>query len=115
MAEQIVITSLDDIDGSEAAERVRFALDGASYEIDLSEDNARGLREALTKYVRNARRVGGRKPKPAANGAAQNGSDDRELNRKIREWARQQGWDVSDRGRLSSTVIDAYHQSEKAS
>lgn len=115
MAEQVVITSLDDIDGSEAAERVRFALDGVSYDIDLSEDNARALREVLTRYARKGRRTGGRKPQRSANGAVPDSADEREVNRRIREWARQQGWDVSDRGRLPNTVIEAYHEARKAS
>lgn len=115
MAEQVVATSVDDLDGSEAAERVRFALDGASYEIDLSEDNAQQLRTVLTRYASHARRVDGARAVRSATVPAQRGPDDRDASRMIREWARQQGWEVSDRGRLPSTVINAYHESRKAS
>ena len=71
MATMTTVTLVDDLDGSEASESVSFALDGASYEIDLSEDNAEKLRDALAGYVASARRVdGGRRgpgrPKAAA-------------------------------------------------
>jgi len=114
MAENVVVSTLDDIDGSEAAERVRFALDGVSYQIDLSEENARKLRKVLTKYTRKARRVQGPGRKGSGNGAASR-PQGREVNQQMREWARQQGWDVSDRGRLPSSVIEAYHESRQAS
>ncbi|MPY83968.1 MAG: Lsr2 family protein [Actinophytocola sp.] len=112
MAENVAVTTLDDIDGSEAIERVRFALDGVSYQIDLSEQNARELRTVLGKYTRKARRVRGSGQQRSANGAVSR-PPDREVNQQIREWARQQGWDVSDRGRLPSSVIDAYHESRR--
>lgn len=112
MAENVVAT-FDDIDGSEAVERVRFALDGVSYQIDLSEENARALRMVLTKYTRKARRVGGARPMRSGNGAVPSPQDP-EVNQRIRKWARQQGWDVSDRGRLPRSVIEAYHESPQA-
>ena len=59
MAIRVVLA--DDLDGSEAEETVEFGLDGAFYEIDLSEDNAERLRDALAEYVEHARRSGGRK------------------------------------------------------
>src|SRR5690349_1951295 len=59
MATQTTVTLVDDLDGSEAVESVAFALDGVSYEIDLSEDNAEKLRDALAGYVAGARRVDG--------------------------------------------------------
>lgn len=114
MAENVVVTTFDDIDGSEAVERVKFALDGVSYDIDLSEENARALRTVLTRYTRKARRVGGARSKRSGNGAMPS-SQDPDVNHRIREWARQQGWDVSDRGRLPRSVIEAYHESRQAS
>ena len=61
MAQHIFVSLVDDIDGSEADETVQFALDGVTYEIDLSAENAEELRDALAPYIEHARRAGGRK------------------------------------------------------
>jgi hypothetical protein len=112
MAQKVTVTLVDDLDGSEAEETVEFGLDGASYQIDLSEDNAERLREALADYVDHARRSGGRKranARPTPGRPARPASADREQNQAIRAWARKQGMKVSDRGRIPSEVIDAYN------
>jgi Lsr2 len=112
MAQKVTVTLVDDLDGTEAEETVEFGLDGASYQIDLSEDNAERLRDALAEYVEHARRSGGRKraaARPAAGRPARTASADREQNQAIRAWARKQGMKVSDRGRIPSDVIDAYN------
>lgn len=112
MAQKVMVTLVDDLDGSEAEETVEFGLDGAFYEIDLSEDNAERLREALAEYVEHARRAGGRKRaavRAAAGRAPRTASADREQNQAIREWARKQGMNVSDRGRIPKEVTDAYN------
>ncbi|HEU5471830.1 MAG TPA: Lsr2 family protein [Actinophytocola sp.] len=111
MAQKVTVTLVDDLDGSEAEETVEFGLDGASYQIDLSEDNAERLRDALAEYVEHARRSGGRKrglSRPAGR-PPRTASADREQNQAIRQWARKQGMKVSDRGRIPSDVIDAYN------
>jgi hypothetical protein len=111
MAQKVTVTLVDDLDGSEAEETVEFGLDGASYQIDLSEDNAERLRDALAEYVEHARRSGGRKrasTRPAGR-PARPATADREQNQAIRAWARKQGMKVSDRGRIPSEVIDAYN------
>jgi hypothetical protein len=114
MAQKVTVTLVDDLDGSQAEETVEFGLDGASYIIDLSGDNAGRLREALDEYVEHARRAGGRKRaagRPAAVGRAPRpASADREQNQAIREWARKQGMNVSDRGRIPADVLEAYHK-----
>ncbi len=113
MAQKVTVTLVDDLDGSEAEETVEFGLDGASYQIDLSEENAERLRDALAEYVEHARRSGGRKRASgrvaAAGRAPRTATADREQNQAIREWARKQGMKVSDRGRIPSDVIDAYN------
>jgi hypothetical protein len=112
MAQKVTVTLVDDIDGSEAEETVEFGLDGATYQIDLSTDNAEALRDALADYVEHARRSGGRKRqvgRPAGR-APRTASADREQNQAIREWARKQGFKVSDRGRIPSEVVEAFHQ-----
>lgn len=61
MAQRVQVVLEDDIDGSKADETVRFSMDGAEYEIDLSSENAQKLREALTPWVEAGRRTGGRR------------------------------------------------------
>jgi hypothetical protein len=115
MATQTTVTLVDDLDGSEAVESVAFALDGVSYEIDLSEDNAEKLRDALAGYVAGARRVDGnrragraRAAKPAKAARGSRTAPDREQTAAIREWARANGYEVSERGRLSANVLAAF-------
>jgi hypothetical protein len=118
MAQKVVVSLVDDLDASEADETVEFGLDGATYEIDLSETNAAALRDTLADYVAHARRSGGRRRSstPAASsGSRRSGSGgraavDREQNQAIREWARKQGMTVSERGRIPSEVSEAYHK-----
>jgi hypothetical protein len=101
------VVLVDDLDGSEASETVKFGLDGADFEIDLSADNAAKLRDALAVYVGHGRRVGGRR-----RGAAQSNSTSRDANgpsaAEIRAWARENGYDVPERGRVSSEVREAF-------
>ncbi|MDN5852349.1 MAG: Lsr2 family protein [Actinomycetia bacterium] len=103
MAQKVQILLVDDIDGGEADETVRFGLDGVDYEIDLSSKNAGVLRDGLAKYVAEARRVGGRRR--TGRKSSGGGSTDAST---IREWARSNGWEVSDRGRVSAEIRDAY-------
>ncbi|MBP2475194.1 hypothetical protein JOF53_004066 [Crossiella equi] len=119
MAERVVRTLVDDLDGSEAEETVEFAVDGVSYEIDLSSDNATKLRDALASFVAGARRTGGRRRTATAGARSAGGaprvpgrvaSADREQNQAIREWARKRGMKVSDRGRIPADVLQQFHQ-----
>lgn len=109
MAQKVNITLVDDIDGSDADETVTFGLDGATYEIDLNSDNATSLREALAGYVGNARKVsGGRRAatkKSAAPAAAANSGTSAA---EVREWARSNGYEVPDRGRIPANVREAF-------
>jgi hypothetical protein len=113
MAQKVTVSLVDDLDGSEAEETVEFGLDGAFYEIDLSEDNAERLRDALADYVDHARRSGGRKRSGArlvvAGRPPRTASADREQNQAMREWARKQGMNISDRGRIPKEVAEAYN------
>ena len=107
MAQKVNIVLVDDIDGSEATETVSFGLDGTSYEIDLNDTNAAGLREALSTYVGHARKVsgssrGGRKSRSTT--STSSGPSAREL----RDWARSNGFEVSDRGRVPAEVREAF-------
>jgi hypothetical protein len=103
MAQKVHIVLVDDLDGSDATETVSFGLDGTSYEIDLNEKNATALRDALSGYVGHARKVGSssRRRKSAAASSGPGASE-------IREWARANKMTVSDRGRVSAEVRQAY-------
>jgi hypothetical protein len=105
MAQKVNIILVDDIDGSEATETVTFGLDGTTYEIDLNDQNAAALRDALATYVGHGRKVGaGPRRGRRSSAAAANGPSAKE----IRDWARENGYDVPDRGRVSAEVRDAY-------
>ncbi len=117
MAQRVHVEMVDDLDGSEASQTVPFSLDGVTYEIDLSEDNASALRDELSRYVAAARRIGGRKVRLATgqslSGSAGSGTD-RERNRQIREWAQANGYEVAERGRLSSEIIAGFEADQAA-
>lgn len=103
MAQRVNIVLEDDIDGGDATETVMFGLDGVTYEIDLSDKNASKLRDSLTKYVSSARRTASRSRRSSARRGTSGPST-----AQIREWARSSGHDVSDRGRISAEIREAY-------
>jgi hypothetical protein len=103
VAQKIQTLFIDDIDGSEAEGTVRFALDGADYEIDLNAHHAEELRKALAKYVDAARRGTGAARRPTRSGrrASASGVNTTE----VREWAKSQGIEVKDRGRVPAELV----------
>lgn len=105
MARKTYVELVDDLSGDKADETVSFALDGVAYEIDLSEANAAKFREELGSWVEKARRVGGRRSRGTTSGRS--GSND---SARIREWAREAGYEVPDRGRISGTIRKAYEE-----
>lgn len=105
MAQKVQVVLIDDLDGGDASGTVTFGLDGASYEIDLSERNAAQLRDALAPWVGNARRVSGRSSRPAGRRGSSSPSSDTTA---IRAWAKENGFKVSERGRISAQVQEAY-------
>ena len=108
MAQKVQVLLVDDVDGGEADETVSFALDGVSYEIDVSADNAEALREAIAPWIGHARRVGGRSGSRRSARSRDNGSGARASLADVRAWARENGFQVSDRGRISSEVMEAF-------
>jgi hypothetical protein len=111
MAQITEVRLLDDLDGGEAAESVSFSLDGKSYEIDLNEKHAAALRDAFAPFIGSARRAGGpaagSRPRMSTRTSTGAGRP-REETAPIREWATANGLEVSSRGRISSTVLEAY-------
>lgn len=105
MAQQVNVSFVDDLDGGEAEGTVSFALDGRTYEIDLSRQNVAKLRDIVAPYVDAGRKTSGATRTPRR---VSNTSSDREHNQAIREWAQAQGLTVSTRGRLSSEALEAY-------
>ena len=111
MAQQTTVRFIDDLDGSDASGTFDFSLEGRRYQIDLSEENAAKLRDALAPYVGAARKAGGRGRGRAARQTAvaeKPARSNRDQTAAIREWARANGHQVSDRGRISKSVIEAY-------
>ena len=111
MAERIVRQLIDDIDGSEISdgggERIEFSLRGVEYQIDLSTANIAKLDKALKPYVDAAAKVrGGGNRRVKSTGAKAAGS--KEQLSAIREWARKNGHEVSDRGRIKAEVVEAF-------
>jgi len=97
----------------EGEETIAFALDGASYEIDVCEEHGEQLRDAFAPFVGAARRSGrgataARRPAKATARRSAGAGGDREHTQEVREWARQNGHQVSERGRLSAGVLAAY-------
>ncbi|MEU3640967.1 Lsr2 family protein [Streptomyces albogriseolus] len=111
MAQKVQVLLVDDLDGGEAEETVHFSIDGKSYEIDLSGANAGKLRAALKPYVTAGRRTGravsGRKAAPKPTGGSQTPA--------IRAWAKEQGFDVNDRGRVPADIRAAYEKAHGVS
>jgi hypothetical protein len=102
VAQRVQVILEDDIDGGAAEETVSFSLDGVSYEIDLSRKNANKMRDAFALYVGSARKVGGRRRRGSAKSSKTGSSPE------IREWARNNGWDIPERGRIAAEVREAY-------
>jgi hypothetical protein len=111
MAKQVITLLTDDLDGGEADRTVEFGLDGVNYTIDLSEKNAGKLRKALDPYLNVATRVGrsGGDGRVARRSGAATGRASRDQNQAIREWAGKNGYEVSERGRIPSSIVEAYH------
>jgi hypothetical protein len=103
---QTIVTLTDDLDGSKADRTVNFAFNGTSYEIDLSKRNANALEKSLAPYIAEGRKISNRRRAPRV------GAGQRAVRRSdvpsVREWARTNGYDISDRGRIPAAVLEAY-------
>ncbi|NUT49996.1 MAG: Lsr2 family protein [Saccharothrix sp.] len=117
MAQKVFVQLVDDLDGTPAddGETVTFALDGVVYEIDLRPDNATRLRDSLAGFVAAARRNGGRTRYRAATTTRRVVAEARtkEQTRAIRDWARSNGHDLADRGRIPATVIEKFEAAHR--
>jgi len=103
MAQRIQTLFIDDIDGGAADGTVRFGLDGTEYEIDLSAEHGAELRQALGTYIEHSRKVG------AARRASRGARSAHDVDTaKVREWARGNGYDIKDRGRVAADLVEKY-------
>ena len=106
MAKKVQVLLVDDVDKSSPAdETVSFSLDGVSYEIDLTSENAAKLRDDLSLWIGHAERTGGRRSTGRSSGKSSGSKADLGA---VRAWARENGHQVSDRGRISADVQAAY-------
>jgi hypothetical protein len=103
MVTRVKTYMVDDLDQSEAAETVTFGIDHVQYELDLSEGNASKLRDALAPWVAHARKTGGRRSASKVSSEIDN--------RAVRAWAQANGIEVSERGRISASVVEQFRAS----
>jgi len=103
MARTVAVVITDDIDGTDGAETVSFGVDGVQYEIDLSEQNRAKFQTAFALYTEHGRRV---RPQYRRPGAASTGA--RTDRAAVRSWAKENGLQVSERGRISADVMAQY-------
>lgn len=104
MARKTLVELIDDLDGSPADETVSFSVDGVQYEIDVNKKNAKKLRADIGKWTERGRRTGGRRARASSGGRSASRSD----LAAVREWANANGYKVSDRGRVSQAILEAY-------
>lgn len=105
MAQKTIVHLIDDLDGGEGDESIEYTFDGIDYEIDLSTEHAADLRECLAPYLAVSRR----KYTPRAQSAAPAAMNGRRKDLgDVRAWANENGYTVSSRGRIPTTVLEAY-------
>jgi hypothetical protein len=107
MAQKIQTLFIDDIDGGEAEGTVRFALDGTAYEIDLNSKHSDDLRSALGTYIEHARKVGGTARRSGTSTGRKASTVDTVA---VRAWAREQGIDIKERGRVPADIVTKYRE-----
>jgi hypothetical protein len=105
MAQRVQTLLIDDLDGGEAEGTVRFGLDGVEYEIDLNATHAEALRKALEPYIKVARRASGPAVRRAGRSGRRAAHADGTDPAAIREWAKSQGIEVKDRGRVPAEPV----------
>ena len=111
MAQRIVTELTDDTNGKPADETVTFGLDGREYEIDLTSKNAAALRKAFDVYVKNGRRISGRRPRNSG-GSGSSRSRSEVDTKAVRQWAGENGYELSSRGRIPANVVEAYQSAQ---
>lgn len=114
MAQKVTVQLVDDVDGTEAAETVTFGLDGTTYEIDLSNHNAKKFRQGLERFVEAARKTSGRRGKralalattPTVTATVPKGPKPSV----VRAWAKENGIEVGNQGRVARSIVQQYEE-----
>ena len=117
MAQKVITEFIDDIDGSAAERTFTFAVDGINYEIDLSAENIAEFNSAIGGFVESARKITGSRSntgRRTRSAGADGGRQPREQTRAVREWARQHGHHISNRGRIPASIQQAFDQAHTA-
>lgn len=109
MAQRVQVQLVDDLNGEEAQEAVRFGFEGSEYEIDLTTENAEKLRSLMSEYVEKGRKSGGKRTQASTKPASRN---KREYTQEIRQWAQENGHNPSSRRRINPSIIDAYNEAK---
>jgi len=117
MAQKTQVTLVDDLDGSDATQTVTFAFQGTSYEIDLNDEHASSIEESFAEWISNARKTAGGRSTPGSSSRNTSGRASSSAKRgdldAVRAWARDNGHTVSDRGRVSNKILEAYDAAAK--
>jgi len=123
MAQKVITTLVDDLDGTVIeegkGETLQFGLEGTTYEIDLTSQNAESLRDALAPFIAAARSPSrGSRPQPAPSASGSDASASGQRNSKeelaaAREWLRSEGHKVSDRGRIQGGLLELFRNSKR--
>jgi hypothetical protein len=107
LAQRVQVQLVDDLNGEEAQETVRFGFEGTEYEIDLTEENAGKLRSFMSEYVEKGRKASGKRSQGSPKAP---GQSKREDTQRIRQWAQDNGYNPSSRGRITKSIVDAYNE-----
>ena len=112
MAQKTQVILTDDLDGTEATQTVTFAFQGTSYEIDLNDEHASSIEESFAEWISNARKTAGGRSTSSSSSRSSSGRASSTTKRSdldaVRAWARDNGHEVSDRGRVSNKILEAY-------
>jgi hypothetical protein len=105
VATKVETVFIDDLDGSKADTTIRFALDGSEYEIDLNAAHADELRTATKQYTEAGRKISTSARRPARSGAVHTPASSGPASSEVRDWARDQGYEVKERGRIPAELV----------
>ncbi|MFT4394725.1 histone-like nucleoid-structuring protein Lsr2 [Gordonia lacunae] len=110
MAKKEIVQVIDDLDGKvlDQYETVRWSLDGKNYEFDTSSKHAQQFRDSLSKYLDISRQTGRVTKRATTASTATGGGRNKETTKAIREWAIKEGYELSDRGRIPQSIIEAF-------
>lgn len=116
MAQRVITTLVDDITGGDADETITFGLDGKTYEIDLNAKNSKKLRAALDDFIKAGRKTGGKTSGKTTSSRTKTGKagNNGHSTSDIRNWAKENGYNVNDRGRVPASIREAYEKANAA-